>query len=180
MKIVGIDSSTSSTGRGIIIDGRPIEADVYRPPRWKKAPRTDIDRVDRLDDIATEVYLFAKGADLVVVEDLPPGVHDNRKQLAGLNWLIRRELWSHGLPFVLVPPKTLKAFAGVGGAATKAQMIQAAQEAFRIEVEDDNAADALWLAEVGAARLGCPVLSESADRLRLLRGVLWPTSDLAA
>lgn len=176
MKIVGIDPSLTGTGLAAIVDGRLTGTDVIRPPAWqKRAPRTEQERQMRLDVILGVIGEWARLADLTVIEGLSFDHHDSDRQLSGLNWIIRRQLWAGRRPFVLVPPSNLKLWAVGHGRAPKGVMLAAARETFpEIEIEDDNAADATWLAALGSDHLGEPAAQVPADRVRALGSVAWP------
>lgn len=180
-KILGVDASLTATGLAVNADGRFVGSDVIKPERWtRRAPQTQSERVDRLHEIVASIIYWTARADLVVVEGLAYDGHDTRRQLAGLSWLLQSRLHALELRWALIPPSSLRAFAKISPRAPKSEMLARARERFEVDVVDDNVADALWLAEVGAARLGCPVLSDSPERLSLLRGAVWPTRGLAA
>jgi Holliday junction resolvasome RuvABC endonuclease subunit len=182
MKIVGVDPSLTGTGVAVIRDGRFTGATVIKDSRWKKrAPQTERERQERLDVILCRVSEWAVGADLVVLEGLSFDSHDTMRQLAGLSWLLRRQCWKADRPFVLVPPSTLKLWAVDHGKADKGVMLAAARETFPgVEIEDDNAADAVWLAALGADHLGYPLVDMPERRAQALAKVAWPTPAVAA
>lgn len=180
MKIIGVDPSLTGTGLAAIVGGRLTGTEVIRP--WKKrAPRTEVERQERLDVILRAVAIWTTGADLVVMEGLSFDSHDTDRQLAGLSWLLRRQLWKTGRAFALVSPSSLKLWAVGHGRAPKGVMLATARETFPdVEIEDDNAADAAWLAATGADHLGELVPSVSAERANALHSVAWPPLEIAA
>jgi crossover junction endodeoxyribonuclease RuvC len=181
MKVIGIDLSLTGTGLAAIIDGQVSGTEVVRLSRWaKKAPQNQGERLQRFNDILGWVNLWTVGADLVVMEGLAFDAHDTARQLAGLSWLAQRQLWLAGIPTALITPSKLKLYAvgkGSGrGAAGKLAVTRAADRQFpNVEIEDDNAADALWLAAMGARHLGQPVDERPEVSLAALVGVEWPT-----
>lgn len=179
MKIVGIDPSLTAPGLAAIVDGRAVGTHTFTPSKMKGKVTEEM-RQRRLDEIVAVVRDWATGADVAVIEGLAFDGHDTMRQLAGIQWILRREIWRWGLKLVVVPPSSLKKFADVGGSANKDLMLDAARDVFEIEIGDHNAADALWLAEVGAAWAGCPVREVSTVHLGHLQGVTWPITDLAA
>jgi crossover junction endodeoxyribonuclease RuvC len=97
------------------------------------------------------------------------------RQLAGLSWLVRYRLWKASAPVALVPPSKVKLYAtGKGQGADKLAMVRAAERFPGVEIEDDNAADALWLAAMGARHLGMPVDDVPQAHAAALMGVTWP------
>lgn len=188
MKVIGIDLSLTSTGLAAIIDGRISGTEVVRLSRWtKKAPQTQSERLQRFNDILGWINLWTVGANLVVMEGLAYDAHDTARQLAGLSWLTQRQLWLADIPTALITPSKLKLYAvgkGSGrGAAGKLAVTRAADKQFPgVEIEDDNAADALWLAAMGARWLGQPVDDMPQTHLAAMAGVAWPeqTAGVAA
>lgn len=180
MKIIGIDPSLTAPGFAGIVNGRVVGTETYVPSKIKGRV-TEQARHRRLAEILVVARDWATGADLVVIEGLAYDGHDTMRQLAGLHWLLRHSLWSGDRTVALVTPSSLKAFATGRGGADKDDMLALARQSFPgVEIGDHNAADALWLAETGAAHLGCPVLDTSAERVTHIQGVTWPKSDLAA
>lgn len=65
---------------------------------------------------------------------------------------VKCALYEHKVPYVVVPPVTLKLFATGTAHAPKEDMVNAAKEA-GVESKDDNQADAFFLARVARAML---------------------------
>ncbi len=57
----------------------------------------------------------------------------------------------HGLVYEAVPIQKIKQFATGSARASKVDMVKAAQGRWQVQVEDDNEADARWLAEYVAS-----------------------------
>jgi crossover junction endodeoxyribonuclease RuvC len=80
-----------------------------------------------------------------------------------------------GVPVAMVPPSTLKVYATGSGAADKDAMLKAARGMWPdVDIEDDNSADALLLAAMGARYLGHPCDDVPAERWASLDGAEWP------
>lgn len=121
LRVIGLDLSLTSTG---VSDGT-------RHFAFHTASRTVLE--ERLSHLQTGIVRFAMGtpygasrADLAVIEassfgSSGPG-HD---ELAGLRVLTRYRLYRLGIPYVLVPPATLKKYTTGRGNATKDQMVAA-------------------------------------------------------
>lgn len=190
MKVIGLDLSLTATG----VAGAGW-ADTLTPPpapkrnaAWKRL--TDPER-----DLATRAYqherlqwILVKLADwiphpddepcLVVLEGLSFDSHDTARQSAGLSWMVRHSLWRDGVPYVLVPPSSLKLYATGSGNAGKEQMLAAARRHFDWFDGDDNAADAAWLAAMGYDALDRPVaVPNHGYRHRAMGGAFWPVLD---
>lgn len=183
LRVVGLDLSLTSTG---MADGDTVHA----------VQTTQDDGVTeyRLDFVASAVRNYVLGqpfraasavprADLVVVE----GAAFNEKgnavdQLAGLRWIVRRELWQVGVPFAVVAPSTLKAYTTGNGRATKQQMVEAlidrhsaALKLYRVKDGRYDMADALGLAAMGYAFIGQPLPTQGPPpRMDALLAPAWP------
>jgi Holliday junction resolvasome RuvABC endonuclease subunit len=89
--------------------------------------------------------------------------------------ILAEDLSRLGVPVVMVAPSTLKLYATQDAKASKEQMLEAARWAWPdVEIEDHNAADAIWLAAAGARHCGWPVESVPAVQAAALGAVEWP------
>lgn len=163
MYIVGIDLSLNSTGWAKLEDKKPCEYGVLKPHGKFVAG------MPRLSWIRGHVARLAAGADLVVFEQLAFAAHDRNHERAGLAILCRHILWRHEIPYILVAPTTLKKFvAGRGGSAKnpvgKNVVLKEVFRKWNIDTNDDNEADAIVLAHIGAGLLGGPVVRPTAER----------------
>jgi crossover junction endodeoxyribonuclease RuvC len=155
VRVVGLDLSLTATGWAVA-DGRHVEVGriTSKPAGGHVAARSV-----RLRRIAGQVHELAAGADLVLVEApafaaTTGHAHDR----SGLWWLVVARLTGAGVPLVEVPPSTLKTFATGKGNADKDAVLVAAVRTFpAVPVRDNNDADALWLAALGARAAGAPI-----------------------
>ena len=117
MRILAVDPSLRSTG--------------LAGTGWSEAVATrGYTGHDRLQHIKETIALYAKGADLVVIEGPAYGAKGRAvHQLAGLWWLATHRLWSLNIPYAVVDPMTLKVYACNNGRASKEQVAQAMCEA---------------------------------------------------
>jgi len=137
MKVIGIDPSLSSTGLCWAIG----ESETI------KLKADDPRRLVRLHDI---VYSRAIAQRLAVIEDLP--THAMSAGLTGqAQGLVRKVLQEQEIPYLTVPPATLKKFATGSGKATKGEMLKAYEARMGTAPGgmDDNQIDAWWLREMG-------------------------------
>lgn len=95
-------------------------------------------------------------------------------ELCELGGIIRWELHRAGVPWLVVPPATLKKYATGKGGANKTAMVIAARERLGYEGTDDNEADALWLRALGLDLLGEPLCSLPIVQRNVLHRVTWP------
>lgn len=68
-------------------------------------------------------------------------------ELGEIGGVLRLVIFEHQIPFVIVPPATLKKFATHSSGAKKEAMVKAAM-AEGADVEDDNQADAFFLSMI--------------------------------
>jgi len=112
--------------------------------------------------------------DLAVIEDLPVGAKS--AGITGMvHGVVRNELAAAGVPYALVSPATLKAYATGAGNADKTAMAMAAFKRHGIEFADDNQCDAWWLRMAGHQHLGEPIVSLPAAQIARLDRAKWPT-----
>jgi hypothetical protein len=85
-------------------------------------------------------------------------------------------LGMHGVPVLVVPPKTIKKFATSKGNASKAQVIDAcARRLPQFETGgDENKADAAWACAIGLAMLGVPIVEVPATHRAALDTLTLP------
>ena len=138
----------------------------------------------RLVEIARESVKIAMTthpwrADLAVIEDLPTHAHG-----AGITGMVhgavRAALIDALVPYVTVPPASLKKFGTGKGNADKTAMALAAFKRFGREFADDNQCDAFWLRAMGLAAYGHPLVELPAAQTETLAKVVWPELGLLA
>jgi Holliday junction resolvasome RuvABC endonuclease subunit len=94
--------------------------------------------------------------------------------LCELGGLVRWELHRANIPWILVPPTSLKKYATGSGQATKTAMVIAARERLGYAGTDDNEADALWLRAVGLDLLDEPACRLPLVQRNTLKRLTWP------
>lgn len=164
MKVIGLDLSIAGTGICV------PHADLG----WRAwTIRLDPNIGDhRLGIIRRSVRTHLPGIDFAVIEDLPRNAM-NAAPSAMVQGVIRDELIDHGIPYVLVVPATLKAFATGNGKADKKLMVAEMKEATGRRPDTHNAADAFWLYAAGMDYVGEAVCPRPAEWRRRLRVVDW-------
>lgn len=108
------------------------------------------------------------------VEDLPYNARS--AGATGLaHGVVRLALIHSQIPYVLIPPATLKAYATGKGNATKADMRMAWFKRAGDDIRDDNQVDALWLRDIARYAIGDgqQVGVPKAQRERLFK-IAWP------
>ena len=92
---------------------------------------------------------------------------DDLGQLRGVFLLL---LYDMNIPTTVVPPSSLKKFATGNGNASKERMVKSACKTFSLDVESDDIADALWLAQLAKGLCGdCPVTRKQMEVISGIR-----------
>ena len=131
--------------------------------------------MERLDRIVRQVQSLARGSDLVVIEGYSFGSQGRAVfDVAELGGCVRFLLHRLGMPFVNVPPATLKKFATGKGNAPKDAMIAEAIRRFGFAGFDNNEADAFLLWCMARHAYECPVVSLPQLQAAALAAVTWP------
>lgn len=163
-RVAGLDYSLTSTG---VATTHPHKATLIKSREKGHA---------RLQELKVSVSHIIRRArpELVVIESGSyASTSSTFHQLAGGWWILAHEIHQMGIPYATVPPGTLKRYATGSGSADKQTMVAAAQAAWsRIPVQNDDAADALFLAALGAQYLGKPIFRSPAPDAVL--AVDWP------
>lgn len=155
-KSIGIDLSLTGSGVVVLNDGKIIEQKLIKS---KPSGDRPIDEVNRIKKIVEEIEMIISEdiPTIAVIENLAFAVRKTTAltQLAGLSFLVRSMLVDYNIPFYMCAPTTLKRFATGKGNSEKDHMILNAYKAYGVESIDNNIADAIFLAKIGMAILGC-------------------------
>lgn len=146
MRIMGLDLSITATGVCL----PDLTTYTIKTKAVDRDARTTVIR----DRIAEELW----GVDLVILEDFPARLQAAAAKAIGItHGSVRQLLMDFGVPYVVVPPSSLKFYATGFGNADKAALILAAYKRGDREFRDDNQCDAWWLALAGRDRTGDPL-----------------------
>lgn len=176
--VLGIDLSLTSTGLAAVGWNPQGQAEVETG-----RVRSRLAGHDRLEEILAVVVRTARTAELVVIEGLAFAAHDTGRQNAGLNWMVRHELWRHGIAVALCPPANRIQYALGKGVGSKDAVLAAAVLRYRehVTLTGNDEADAMILAAMGSRHLGRPLEEELPARsLEALRKIEWPILEVAA
>jgi Holliday junction resolvasome RuvABC endonuclease subunit len=173
MRAVGIDSSLTMTGFATISpEGEPLV--VRFPSRPDDNSIEDISR--RITYITGKALLAAPGPCLTVIEKpiIPEHKSGQVLERGGLFHVLAIQFLRRG-PVVIVHPMTRAKYATGRGNAKKADVLAAMRARFPgLALADDNAADGLALACMGARFLGFPADGEpSKQQLEAMTAVRW-------
>jgi crossover junction endodeoxyribonuclease RuvC len=148
-KVIGLDISLTSTG---VSDGVTADAIQVGPIRGE----------ERMNVMLSRIRAHTRWAmQLAVIEgpsfaSLGPG-HD---ELAGMRWMVRRELYNLGFQLAIVSPAALKKYTTGNGRASKEEMTTAVAGRWGVDFSNvkvgrgrHDMVDAYALAKMGEAFL---------------------------
>lgn len=165
--IVGIDPSLTCTGVAVAnVEGGTIETTARL--RTLPTARTPWAVHHRIRAQVLQVLRAAPPQVLLTVIESPSlrsrfGAHDER---IALYWMLFDQMSGRG-PVIPVGPKTRAKYAAADGNADKAAVLAAIRDKFPgLAVPDDNVADAIALASIGARLVGRPVDGDGLDQKR--------------
>lgn len=141
MRVIGIDPSLAATG--VATSDGELHT-IKTKTAWGEAER----HLTIYREFNLLVVTKPEVPTLAVIEDLPANAMS-----AGLTGraqgILRLSLAQRGIPYVAIPPATLKKFATGKGNARKPVMRQAWLEFTGEDNKDDNQVDAAWLRQIG-------------------------------
>jgi crossover junction endodeoxyribonuclease RuvC len=144
-RFVGIDPSTK-TGF-VVLDEH---GQVLRAKELTGVGSEDPKRMATLID---EVMRHLQPDDVICIEGF--GFASQQAiQLGGIGWGIRMALFRRGIPYIDVPPASMKKFATGRGNAKKDEMVLPIYRKWGFEHSSDNVRDAFVLAKIAAALRG--------------------------
>jgi Holliday junction resolvasome RuvABC endonuclease subunit len=167
-RVLGLDLSIAATGVAagdqlFTIRGKPADGD-----RRLQVIRNTV-----------QAICIEERIELTVVEDLP--FHAKAAGVTGMvQGAVRTILLDLDVPYVTVPPATLKIYATGKGNATKPDIRMALYQRADLDIRDDNQADAWWLRALGMDYLGCAPLQLPVTHRRALDKLTWPAGLKAA
>lgn len=189
MIAAGIDPSLTSTGVGVLVDGRPHHYGRYgRPGHNGDSYRTRNNRIRRLRTDVFKAATMAGTPDVVVMEEHPYAIRVSGAEFdrSALWHMIFEAFDARGIPVVVVGNTTGKAWVTGYGNASKLDVIEVIDEWYAGQITPplatwkknqnaDDVADAIGYATIGAYKLGDPLPFEPKERHRT--GLLllpWP------
>lgn len=149
MRLLALDLSLTGTGWAAAIDEYGVETE---PGRLRGA--------ERLTEWAGWLlYMIYEEArpHVAVIEGYSYASKNQAHQIGEWGGVARYILHDHFVPFVEIPPPTLKKYATGRGNAPKPDMRMELYKRSGLDVADDNAVDALWLLALGRQLTGDPL-----------------------
>jgi Holliday junction resolvasome RuvABC endonuclease subunit len=178
MIVAGIDPSLTCTGVAVITDG---QITALRSAGWHgQDAASEEERSDRVVGQMHLVFsLIPANADLVVIErPLYRSTTGHAFDRAGLWRGLYAQIRSRGTDIALIHISTLKIWATGKGNAEKDEIVEHTQLRWPDQqIRNDNEADALSLAEIGAVKLGekLPFVKPRHHLVLQKSGCTWPT-----
>jgi hypothetical protein len=178
MRVIGIDPSMTATGL-CRWDGT---TSTVKAAAKQKDNRLRVIR-EAVATVARVRAPFGGPVDLAVVELPPPGLKGvSIPALHMVQAAVRMALMDAGVPYAVVNPQYVKAYAG-WAKNDKEAMARAAYEMAGVEFADDNQCDAWWLRQMALDRYGMVPLGSvrvAASQRAWLDKVVWPDIDTGA
>lgn len=183
MKIVGIDLSLTGTGLASVerIEGTGLDLDRIEVDTHVVGTKPDsgtlYSRHKRLEVMAARIVAYAKDATMVAIEG-PSYASGGRGtwDRAGLWWWVVSVLETVGTPVIEVPPTTRTKWATDNGRASKSAVAVAICRMWPdVTTHDDNDADALCLATIGAQLLEMKGVPQKAYQKKALSKLIVPS-----
>ena len=132
-RVLGLDLSITATG--LCLPNGTTETIATNAKHGDRRLVTITDRIMRA---------VLSGIDLAAIEDLP--THARAAGITGMvHGSVRELLIRHDVPYAVITPATLKAYATGRGNADKTAMAIAALKRAEREFADDNQCDAFWV-----------------------------------
>lgn len=157
VKVLGLDQSYTSTG-AVVMNARK-EVEWMGIVTTKKQTDDPQEIFHRARSIVQEIsnIMEQHDIDFVSIEQLAYGsVGDATRNLAGLQFMIINMLIERGIPFMTVPPTSLKKYASGKGNCGKEEMFESLPVDIKGEIGKHpkskgryDLADAYWLASKG-------------------------------
>lgn len=146
-RLLGLDASLNSTGYAFYNDYGDLVTDRITPGSKKGSARLH-HNLTQLQAILNRVK-----PSIVILEGYAMGGKGLVFQIGEWGGIVRLEAWRRGIDVIVVTPNTLKYAATGNGSAKKPEMVQACQELFGQQIDQDDEADAFLLLKTGEARL---------------------------
>ena len=144
LPVMGIDASLSNTGIAVVQDGQ-LDAYSLEPKKLRGS-----ERLVWFRDRFTETVRRAD-PEVVVIEGYAFGAKMMREAMGELGGVLRVVLHDIGVPYVVMPPTSLKLFVTGKGNGPKDNMSKEIYKRFGVDLTDNNQIDAAGLAIMGLA-----------------------------
>lgn len=173
----GIDLSLTGTGLALV-QGAEVSTRLVTSKGSKSASLDERNtRLMRLSESITWCELLPTDTLGIVVIEQPSygSVNGSHHDRSGLWWLVVSELLANEYKVAEVPPTTLKKYVSGKGNAGKDEMVATAVKRYPdADIRNNNVADAVGLAAMGARHIGLAIDDLPARNLESMGKVRWP------
>lgn len=172
LRFLGIDQSLRGTGVCLLeMDPNTLDAKTI----LLGTILTKLDGAARLSHIRKAVTAYLVGTTRVAMEGYSYGSVGRVFELGEAGGMIKLAAFDANVPCTIIPPTQLKYFATGSGGAAKKQMLETAIGEGAPVGEDDNQADAFFLALL-AWHLSVPRTAKLRHRMDVIHGLNNPIS----
>jgi len=160
--VVGLDLSLTHTGIAVFNgDDEYLMLDTVKSKPIGDTPTAELTRIKFImGDVIEKLKSFYLGENnsikLFCIEGIAFGIRGKTTsldQLTALNYFIRDLALRYNIPFIIIPPTTNKKFVTGSGKGEKDAIMMHVLKNWDIECNDNNIADAVGLAKIGACVL---------------------------
>lgn len=168
LNVLTLDLSLTATGWAFTLDEHGVERaagslrGVARLAAYQHWLITLLD--DHYHLVVLEGYAYAKG--------------NQAHQIGEWGGTARLTIHQAGIPFVEIPPATLKKYATGRGNAPKPDMRMALYKRSELDIPDDNQVDAIWLLAATHQAYQQPLWEMPQANVEALGKIDWPTLEL--
>jgi Holliday junction resolvasome RuvABC endonuclease subunit len=143
---IGIDQSLTSTGIAVV--GLNTACELIQPPDKLYG----VKRLAYIRDSVREFVTKYGPSSFACIEGPSIKSTNRADELGQLRGVLRLALYDWHLPHRMIAPTVVKKFGARTGSASKGKMLRAAEKEFELMLgEQDDLADALWLAKLAWA-----------------------------
>lgn len=181
---LGIDQSLRSSGVAVLSGAQEVLFNGTVTP----GKLTGVHRLACIRDAIRDVLASEPGICFAALEGYAYDVGAGRVfELGEVGGAMKLVLHDAGIPFVVVPPASLKQFVAGSGSATKEQMRQAVLKKWGLDIEQNDECDAYGLAQVarsvhlntGSTRAELEVLKKLRDTTKKFSLVASPAATIS-
>ena len=178
MRVLGIDPSLTATGLALIDTDDRLVVDTWTITTKGHRDDSIRQRLNRIEDIAGQITLVEADYHVIEYPTLSQGRQGGHLDRHGLWWLTVSALRANapdGGRLAVVPASTRARYAtGKGNAGKDTVLLEVARRYPHARPANNNEADALILAAMGARHLGAPIDDLPKTHLAAMDAVQWP------
>lgn len=163
-RVVGVDLSLTGTGIATTDGELTVRTNAADPIEM---------RLQAIRNAVLHRCAVVPPVDLVVIEDFVTR-SPAASTLGMVHGVVRVALVEAAVPFVLVPPATLKKYVTGKGNAKKDDMRMETYKRFGLDLADDNQVDAYGLRAMALDALGYPLRDMPTAQRDSLEKITWP------